>query len=64
MKQVLRLWGCLCLFFAAANLGLTLYSAAQPSVSFNPGSTGLGEWIGMGLISLGLAEIIDLLEKK
>ena len=64
MKDILRLWGCLCLFFAAAFLGLSLYAASRPSMSFNPGSTGLGEWIGMGLLSLGLAQAIELLEKK
>ena len=64
MKQILWLWGCLCLFFAVVYLGLALYSANRPSVSFNPGSTGLGEWIGMGLLSLGLAQVIELLEKK
>ena len=28
------------------------------------GPTGMGEWLGMGLISLGLARVIELLEKK
>ena len=37
---------------------------AKPSIVYNPGPTGAGEWISMGLISLGLARVIELLEKK
>lgn len=61
---VLKIWGVLCLIFAAFYMGLTLYAAATPSTIFTPGPTGLGEWIGMGLISLGLARVIGLLEKN
>lgn len=64
MKQLLTLWGCLCLIFAAIYIGLLLYAAANPYSRFTPGATGLGEWIGMGLISLGLARVIERLEKK
>jgi len=64
MKRILTLWGVLCLIFAAFYMGLTLYAAANPHNIFTPGPTGLGEWIGMGLISLGLARVIELLEKK
>ena len=64
MKRILRIWGWLCLIFAAIYIGQDLYAAANPNAHFAPGSTGLGEWVGMGLISLGLARVIELLEKK
>jgi len=43
---------------------MALYAACNPYTHFDPESTPLGEWIGMGLISLGLARVIELLEKK
>ncbi len=64
MKRVLRIWGWLCLLFSVAYIGQVLYAAANPYAHFKPGATGLGQWIGMGLISLGLAQVIELLEKK
>ena len=64
MKLAFKLWGWLCLCWAALYLILSLWAAGGPGRHFNPGPTGLGEWIGMGLISLGLARVIELLEKK
>lgn len=64
LKYILKAWGWLCLFFAAIYLLLTLYAAVQPSNVSTPGSTGLGEWIGMGLLCLGLSRVLELLEKK
>ena len=64
LKWILKAWGLLCLFFAAVYIGLALFAESNPYTTFNPGATSLAEWIGMGLISLGLARVIDLLEKK
>ena len=64
LKWILKVWGYWCLIFAAVYIGEDLYAAANPNVHFAPGFTGLGEWVGMGLISLGLARVIELLEKK
>ena len=64
IKLVLKVWGVVCLVCAACYLCLVLYASVSPYGRFTPGSTGLGEWIGMGLLSLGAARIIDLLEKK
>ena len=64
LKWLLKVWGCLCLIFAAIYIGEDLYAAANPNVHSALGSTGLGEWISMGLISLGLSRVIELLEKK
>lgn len=64
LKGILKVWGCICLLFAALYLILALYAASNPINTFTPGATGLGEWIGMGLLSLGLARVLHLLEKK
>lgn len=64
LKYLLKLWGVLCLVIAAFVLCMSLYAASSPITSFEPGCVGLGEWIGMGLLCLGAARIIDLLEKK
>ena len=55
----LRAWGWLCLAWAALYLILALYAAVNPDATFYPGSTGLGTWIGMGLISLGLSRVLE-----
>lgn len=64
IKGILKVWGWFCLGFAFVYIGQDLYAAANPNVHSALGSTGLGEWVGMGLISLGLARVIELLEKK
>ncbi len=64
MKRILKLWGWLCLAWAAVYLILALWAASGSGRDFYPGSTSWGEWVGMGLISLGLARLIELLEKK
>lgn len=63
MKMILRIWGVLSLFCGALNLILALYAGLSPNTVFNPGSTGLGEWIGMGVLSLGLAAVLDRLDE-
>ena len=52
-KYLLRIWGWVCLLAAALHGALTLYAAAVPYNIYQPGSTGLAEWLGMGLISHG-----------
>lgn len=64
LKTVLKVWGVICLVYAACYLCLDLYASVSPYTSFTTGSTSLGEWIGMGLLSLGMARVIELLEKK
>lgn len=64
LKGILKVWGCICLFFAVIYLILFLYAVSNPNNTFTPGATGLGEWIGMGLLSLGVSRVIHLLEKK
>lgn len=64
LKIILTVWGYICLFFAVMYLILSLYAASSPSATFTPGATGLGEWIGMGLLSLGVARVLHLSEKK
>ena len=64
VKAALKIWGVLYLFFAAFYLALTLYAASSPNTTFSPGPTSLGEWVGMGLLSLGVSKIVDLMEKK
>lgn len=64
IKTVLKIWGWLCIIFAVVCLGLTIYAASVPNVHFASGSTPFEEWLGTGLISLGLARVIELLEKK
>ena len=55
----LKAWGVLCLACAVLYVVLGLYAAGRPEAYFYPGSTGLGEWIGMGLLSLGLARVLE-----
>ena len=62
MKSILKLWGVISLVMGVSQLILTLYAAATPA-RFNPGSTGTPEWIGMGVICLGLAHVITQLEQ-
>ena len=62
-KFILKLWGGISLAMGASWLVMTFYAAANPSVHFNPGSTGTPEWIGMGVICLGLAHVITQLEQ-
>ena len=57
-KYLLRIWGWVCLLAAALHGALTLYAAAVPYNIYQPGSTGLAEWLGMGLISHGLAHVM------
>ena len=67
---ILRIWGGLCLLFAA----LRLLSLLIPDVYIHLVSDGnlisliyetnLVEWLGMGLPSLGLAHVIQLLESR
>ena len=64
IKYFLKIWGGFCLVVAVFYLCLLLFADASHSTSFGPGATSLGQWIGMGLLSLGAARIIDLLEKK
>lgn len=64
IKGILKVWGWICLFFSVPHVASLVMVTAKPSIIYNPGPTGAGEWIGMGLISLGLARVIDLLEKK
>ena len=62
-KYLLRIWGWVCLLAAALHGALTLYAAAVPYNIYQPGSTGLAEWLGMGLISPGLAHVMARLDK-
>ena len=62
MKSILKLWGVISLVMGVSQLILTLSAAATPA-RFNPGSTGTPEWIGMGVICLGLAHVITQLEQ-
>ena len=55
-KYLLRIWGWVCLLAAALHGALTLYAAAVPYNIYQPGSTGLAEWLARGLISPGLAQ--------
>ncbi len=60
LRYALRVWGWLCLLFAVIYLVLTIWAAGGSDRNFYPGfSTGPGEWIGMGLISLGLSRLLD-----
>ena len=43
--------------------GAVLYAAAVPYNIYQPGSTGLAEWLGMGLISHGLAHVMARLDE-
>lgn len=64
MRIALKVWGWLSLACGGLNLALMLYAASSPTTSYNSGSMGWAEWVGMGLLSLGLARILDLLEKN
>lgn len=55
--------GWVCLLAAALHGALTLYAAAVPYNIYQPGSTGLAEWLGMGLISHGLAHVMARLDE-
>ena len=59
LKIILTAWGLLCLFFAVLYTGLAIWAAGGSGRYFYPGNTGLPEWIGMGLLSLGLARLLD-----
>ena len=50
-KYLLRIWGWVCLLAAALHGALTLYAAAVPYNIYQPGSTGLAEWLGTDLIT-------------
>ena len=63
LKTVLAVWGIACLLIAAVDLLLLLYDVATPRVTLNLGTTGPGEWLGMGLLSLGMAQVLRLLER-
>ena len=63
-KYLLRIWGWVCLLAAALHGALTLYAAAVPYNIYQPGSTGLAEWLGMGLISHGLAHVMARLAER
>ena len=63
IHYVLYVWGGISLAMGAFGLFLALYAAASPNTIFNPGSIGAPEWIGMGVICLGLAHVIAQLEQ-
>ena len=63
-KYLLRIWGWVCLLAAAVLGALTLYAAAVPSNISQPGSTGLAEWVGQGLISHGLGHVMARLDER
>ena len=64
LRGALLAWGWLCLLLAALYLIFSLWAEVSPTLSFNPGSTGLGEWVGMGLLSLGMAQVLKHLSAK
>ncbi len=64
IRPILKIWGGLCILIAIFYSCLAFYAAVNPYSHFDSGVTPLGAWIGMGLISLGLARVIELLEKK
>lgn len=70
LKTVLKVWGWLCLASLVLYLYWNVYNGNSPLDGFSPDTTGLelcvciGFWVGMGLISLGLARVIELLETK
>jgi len=63
IRPVLKIWGWICLAAALVYLLLPLYGDAM-HIYLNVDLTVLGTWIEMGLISMGLARVIELLEKK
>ena len=48
----------------AFTLIMILSTVISPETTYYPGSMGWVEWIGMGLLSLGAARCIELLERK
>ena len=66
MKGILTVWGGICLFCALICLYgmLFLDPGSELYLLLSYSSTSLGQWLGMGLLSLGLARVIGLLEKK
>lgn len=67
IKSVLIIWGWVCLVLALVSLIQILFlDPANPTGIgiLISGAAGFEEWIGMGLISLGIARVIALLEKK
>ena len=63
IHYVLYAWGGISLAIGILWLFLSFYAAASPNTVFNPGSTGAPEWIGMGVICLGLGRVITQLEQ-
>lgn len=65
MKKVLKIWGWFCLGFAIISMAISFWLTGDISVKIYPTpSCEFINWIGIGLISLGLARVIELLEKK
>lgn len=65
LKKVLKVWGWLCLIFVVFYLCLSLlYANVMPYNIFTLSLTDLGEWVSMGLLSLCMARVIELLETK
>lgn len=65
LRVLLKVWGWICLLCAAVVLLCSIYFAAvNPSYISTLGSMDWVEWTGMGLISLGVARILEHLEKK
>ena len=64
LRIILKVWGWLSLVCGIFNLIMELYAAINPATTYYPGSMGWVEWIGMGLLSLGVAHCIELLERK
>ena len=64
LRNSLKVWGWLALICGIFNLIMELYAATRPTLSYPSGSMGWAEWIGMGLLSLGAARCIELLERK
>lgn len=64
LRTVLKVWGWLSLVCGAFTLIMILSTVISPETTYYPGSMGWVEWIGMGLLSLGAARCIELLERK
>ena len=63
IHYVLYAWGGISLAIGILWLFLSFYAAASPNTVFNPGSISGPEWIGMGVLCLGLAHVITQLEQ-
>lgn len=64
LRTSLKVWGWLALICGVFDLIMEFYAATHPTVTYYSGSMGWMEWIGMGLLSLGVARCIELLERK